>query len=147
MSRQYPERPIVGVGAVVWHHDNVLLVRRAKPPRMGSWSLPGGAQKLGETFFETARREIMEETTVDFEVSGLLDVVDSIRHDDHGRVQYHYTLVDVFGEWRNGEPTAQDDAAEAAWFALDQLDSLGMWSETIRVIHLARDKRAELKRN
>ena len=147
MSRQYPERPIVGVGAVVWRRDEVLLIRRAKPPRAGSWSLPGGAQNLGETVFEAARREIMEETTVDIQVLGLIDVVDSIRHDDDGRVQYHYTLVDVFGEWRDGEPTPQDDAAEAAWFTLDQLDALGMWSETIRVIHLAHDKRAELNRN
>jgi 8-oxo-dGTP diphosphatase len=143
MSRAYPERPIVGVGAVVWCHDKVLLIRRAKPPRVGSWSIPGGAQKVGETVFEAARREIMEETTIDIRVLGLVDVVDSIRHDENGRVQYHYTLVDVVGEWRDGEPTPLDDAAEAAWFDLDQLDTLDMWSETIRVIHLAHDKRTE----
>ncbi len=142
MSRQYPERPIVGVGAVVWRGDQVLLVRRGKPPRIGSWSLPGGAQKLGETVFETARREIREETTVDIEVLALVDVVDSIRHDEAGRVEYHYTLVDVVAEWRKGEPVALDDVDDARWFALDQLADLELWSETVRVIHLANEIRS-----
>lgn len=144
-SRQYPERPIVGVGVVVWREDKVLLVRRSKPPRQGSWSLPGGAQDLGETVFEAARREIMEETSLDIEVLGLVDVVDSIRHDDAGRVRYHYTLVDVVAEWRAGEATALDDAAAAAWFEPEALSGLGLWSETERVIALSRDLRRQLK--
>ena len=144
-SRQYPERPIVGVGVVVWREDKVLLVRRGKPPRQGSWSLPGGAQDLGETVFEAARREIMEETSLDIEVLGLVDVVDSIRHDAAGRVRYHYTLVDVVAEWRAGEATALDDAAAAAWFEPEALSGLGLWSETERVIALSRDLRRQLK--
>ena len=84
--RTYPDRPVVGVGAVVWRDDRFLLVRRGKPPNQGQWSLPGGAQQLGETVFEAARREVMEETALDVEVLGLVDVVDGIKADNEGRV-------------------------------------------------------------
>ena len=95
MSREYPERPIVGIGAVVIKNDQVLLIRRGKPPRLGGLSLPGGAQKVGETVFEGALREVTEETGVEAEVLGLIDVVDSMTRDDDGRLQFHYTLIDV----------------------------------------------------
>ena len=111
MTRQYPKRPVVGVGVVVCRDDTVLLVRRANAPGKGNWSLPGGAQELGETVFEAARREVLEETSVIVDVLGLVDVVDSIRSDSAGRIEYHYTLVDVVAEWRSGEATPLDDAA------------------------------------
>lgn len=133
-SRLYPARPIVGVGAIVWRNDKVLLIRRAKPPRLGAWSLPGGAQKAGETIYEAACREVHEETAIGIRVLGLVDVVDSIRHDEYGRVKYHYTLVDVYAEWQDGEPKADGDASEASWFSMDAIPPLGMWSETVRVI-------------
>ncbi|MEQ9361916.1 MAG: NUDIX domain-containing protein, partial [Rhodospirillales bacterium] len=95
MSREYPERPIVGIGAVVLKDDQVLLIRRGKPPRIGSLSLPGGAQRVGETVNEGALREVMEETGIEAEVLGLIDVVDSMTRDDDGRLQFHYTLIDV----------------------------------------------------
>ncbi len=140
--RTYPERPIVGIGAVVWRADRVLLARRARPPRKGEWSLPGGAQKVGETVFEAARREVMEETGIAIEILGLADVVDSIHRDDEGRFLYHYTLIDLVAEWRSGEAVAGGDAAEVAWFGLEDLADLGLWSETLRVIRLAREKLA-----
>jgi ADP-ribose pyrophosphatase YjhB (NUDIX family) len=142
MSRKYPERPVVGVGVVVLGAAGVLMIRRGKPPREGQWSLPGGAQKLGETAFEAAKREAREETGLDVEVLGLIDVVDSIRRDDDGRVQYHYTLVDVLAVVANGQParpTAGGDAADAAWFGFDELPGLGLWSETDRIIKLGRE--------
>lgn len=141
-SRTYPERPIVGIGAVVWRADRVLLARRARPPRKGEWSLPGGAQKVGETVFEAARREVMEETGIAIEILGLAEVVDSIQRDDQGRILYHYTLIDLVAEWRSGEAVAGGDAAEVAWFGLEDLADLGLWSETLRVIRLAREKLA-----
>ena len=96
MTREFPDRPIAGVGVVVLGAKGVLLVKRAKPPRQGQWSLPGGAQKLGETVFEAARRETLEETGLEIEVLGLIDVVDSIASDDGGgEIRYHYTLIDV----------------------------------------------------
>jgi 8-oxo-dGTP diphosphatase len=110
------------------------LVRRAKAPRMGAWSLPGGAQKAGETVFDAACREVREETSLTIRVLGLVDVVDSIRHDDQGRVQFHYTLVDVHAEWEAGEPRADTDVSEAAWYSREAIPALGMWAETVRVI-------------
>jgi len=102
MSREYPEWPVVGVGVVVLGAEGVLMIRRGNPPRQGQWSLPGGAQKLGETVFDTARRETREETGLDIDVLGLVDVVDSIQADDDGKVRYHFTLVDVFAVVRQG---------------------------------------------
>ena len=140
-SREYPDRPVVGVGVVVWREDRFLLVRRGKPPNQGQWSLPGGAQHLGETVFEAARREIMEETTLDVEILGLVDVVDGIKKDDQGRVQFHYTLVDVVAQSKYGEAVAGDDAAALGWYRLADLADLGLWSETERIIRESVHKR------
>lgn len=137
MSREYPERPIVGIGAVVLKDDQVLLIRRGKPPRAGSLSLPGGAQRVGETVNEGALREVMEETGVEAVVLGLIDVVDSMTKDDAGRLQYHYTLVDVVCRWIAGEPSASGDAADALWVPLADIPDLPLWSETRRIIELA----------
>ena len=139
MKRDYPTRPIVGVGVVVLRGDRVLLVRRGTPPGLGEWSLPGGAQQLGETVYEAARREVLEETGLEVEVLGMVDVVDSIQRDAAGRPEYHYTLVDIFAESLEGEPEARDDAAEVTWAALDALAPLKLWSETERVIRLAQE--------
>ena len=144
MSREYPERPVIGVGAVVLGPGGVLLVRRGKPPREGQWSLPGGAQKLGESVFETARREILEETGLTIDVLGLVDVVDSIHHDDDGKVQYHYTLVDVLAVPEDGDPRPGSDAKAVAWMPLGDIPGLGLWSETERVINLAVEMYAAL---
>ena len=145
-SRQYPERPIVGVGVVVWRGDNVLLARRGKPPRAGDWSLPGGAQKVGETVQEAARREVLEETGLDITVLGLIDVVDSITRDSgDSRIRFHYTLVDLVAESAEGEAVAQDDAAAVGWFHKGEIEGLGLWSETVRIIHLADEKRADYR--
>ncbi len=141
MSRAYPERPLVGVGAVVWRGDHVLLIVRGKAPRAGQWSLPGGAQKLGETIEEAARREVREETGLELERVELITVVDLIERDDARRVRYHYTLVDVSAEAAPGEPLAGSDASETRWFAVDELRALGLWSETLRIIELAASRR------
>jgi ADP-ribose pyrophosphatase YjhB (NUDIX family) len=140
-SREYPDRPVVGVGVVVWRDDRFLLVRRGKAPNQGQWSLPGGAQHLGETVFEAARREILEETALDVEILGLIDVVDGIKTDDQGRVQFHYTLVDVVAESGSGEAVAGDDAESVCWYRLTDLADLGLWSETERIIRESVHKR------
>ena len=137
MDRSYPERPFVGVGVVVFRGADVLLIQRGKPPRLGQWSLPGGMQEVGETVQEAGIREVMEETAVAVRLGGLVDVLDTIRRDDDGRVQIHYTLVDFWGEWHGGEPTPGSDAIGAAWVPLDNVDGLGMWSETVRIIRQA----------
>ncbi len=141
-QRRYPDRPFVGVGVVLWRDHQVLLIKRGKPPREGSWSLPGGVQQLGETVFEAARREVREETGLEVEVIDMVAVVDSIQRDDQGGVRDHYTLVDVLAEWRAGEARAQDDAADAVWATLDELERFDLWDETVRVIGLAAQRRA-----
>ena len=133
---EYPNRPLVGVGVVVIKDRRVLLIRRGKSPRAGAWSLPGGRQRLGETVREAARRELREETGVEAEVTELLDVVDSITHDDAGAIVYHYTLVDFLAEWRAGEARAGGDAAEAIWVGVEDLAPFELWDETLRLIRL-----------
>ncbi len=142
--RRYPERPIVGVGMIVWRVDRVLLVRRGKPPRAGQWSLPGGAQKLGETVREAGLREVREETGLAVEITSVLEVIDSISRDDADRVEYHYTLVDMAAEWRGGDAVAGGDAAEVAWFRLDEVRAMDLWSETIRLIERSAALRSDL---
>lgn len=141
MTREYPQHPVIGVGTVVWDGDRVLLVRRGRPPRQGQWSLPGGAQQLGETVAEAARREIREETGLEVELGEIVATVDLIERDDRGRVRYHYTLIDFTAEAASSALVPGDDAADARWFTLDQLPALGLWSETLRIIGLARERR------
>lgn len=132
--RDYPKRPFVGVGIVVFRGDEVLLVERGKAPIRHAWSIPGGAQELDETVREAAHRELMEETGLEVDLLGLIDVVDSITRDDDGRVQFHYTLVDFAAEWRAGEARAGDDVAGVRWVKFVELDGLGLWTETLRII-------------
>lgn len=143
MSRLYPQQPLVGVGAVIWRDDRVLLIRRGKPPRQDEWSLPGGRQELGETVAEAARREVVEETGLEVVVRDVIGVVDLIERDEDGRVRFHYTLIDVLAEWHTGEAQAGDDAAEVTWAALDELPRYRLWSETERIIRLSAERRRE----
>lgn len=137
MSREYPDRPMVGVGVVVWRGPELLLIQRGKPPRAGSWSLPGGKQELGETVRETASREVREETGVEISVTRLIDVVDTITRDDDGRVRMQYTLVDFAAEWQAGEAVAGSDAAGVRWIHPNDLGPLKLWTETLRIIEMS----------
>lgn len=137
MSREYPERPIVGIGAVVWRGERVLLIRRGKPPRLGQWSLPGGALRLGETLADGIAREVLEETGLTLARVELLTTVDLIERDDAGAVRFHYTLVDFTAEAAEGEPIPGDDASAVGWFTVAEVRELGLWSETVRIIELA----------
>ncbi len=145
MSRRYPHHPRVGVGVVVWHGEKVLLIKRGKPPRAGQWSLPGGAQELGETLADAALREIGEETGLEIALGDIVAAIDLIDRDDDQRVRHHYTLVDFTAEAITQDARPGDDAVDARWFERDQLDSLGLWSETRRVIDIARTRREKPK--
>ncbi|MFQ5954138.1 MAG: NUDIX hydrolase [Kiloniellales bacterium] len=146
MSREYPEHPLCGVGVVVWRGDRLLLIRRARPPREGQWSLPGGLQELGETVFETAEREVREETGLSVAATELIDVVDLIERDGGGRVRRHYTLIDVTAEWRAGEVSPSDEVAEAQWFTLDAIPAPQLWQETVRIVRLSAERRSRRRR-
>ena len=140
IDRRYPTRPIVGVGTVVMDSDMVLMIKRGKPPRQGSWSLPGGAQELGETIREAARREVREETGLEIGIFGLIDVVDSVRSDADDKIEYHYTLIDLAGYSVGGTLMAGGDAQDCRWFTRTEINAMDIWSETKRIISLAGDK-------
>ena len=125
-GRRYPERPIVGVLAVVLRGDRVLVVRRANPPMPGRWGFPGGVLELGETVAQGAMRELLEETAVKAEAAGPLTVIDTIDRDDEGRIRYHYTLVAVVGTWQSGEGVPGDDADEVAWLTRAEIVTGGL---------------------
>ncbi|MFM7691771.1 MAG: NUDIX hydrolase, partial [Alphaproteobacteria bacterium] len=113
--REYPDRPWVGIGCIVFREEAVLLVRRGKPPRIGQWSLPGGAQHVGERAEEAARRELREEASIEVGQMALAYVFDAINQDQDGRALYHYTIIDFAAHWLEGEARAGDDVSEVAW--------------------------------
>ena len=125
-GRRYPDRPIVGVLAVVLRGDRVLVVRRTNPPMPGRWGFPGGVLELGETVAQGAMRELLEETAVKAEAAGPLTVIDTIDRDDEGRVRYHFTLVAVVGTWQSGEGVPGDDADEVAWLTRAEIVTGGL---------------------
>lgn len=125
--------PTPAVGVVCLRGDEVLLIRRGKPPRMGQWSLPGGRIEPGERATDAALRELMEETGVTARITSLLDVVDGI----FPEADRHYVLIDYAAEWLSGEPVAGDDALEARFIPLAEAEALIDWSETRRMIALA----------
>ncbi len=132
--RTYPTRPWVGIGIVVHKDDKILLIKRAKAPNMGQWSLPGGAQNIGETVFEGAIREVLEETGIATQDHRFLDVVDSIHKDTQGKIEFHYTLIEISCLYKHGTLCAQDDASDARWVSKDQLAEYNLWHETQRII-------------
>ena len=117
---RYPERPLVGVGALVLRGDRILLIKRAAPPSRGLWSIPGGHVELGESVLETAVRELKEEAGLDGRALGVVNVDEVIKKDDYGRVVYHYVLVTVLVDAPQGEPRPGGDALDAAFFGLEE---------------------------
>ena len=132
-------RPTAGV--VCLRGREVLLIKRGNPPRQGQWSLPGGRIEWGETTETAALRELKEETGVDAELTGLIDVVDGIMTSrETGDVTRHYIMVDYAARWTGGEVVAGDDAADARFFDLDEALAVVEWEETRRVIREAFDR-------
>ena len=136
-KREYPDRPYVGVGVIVFRDQQVLLIKRNKEPNKGQWSIPGGKQIIGETVADAAKRELLEETGVKVDQLLLVDVVDSIIPGVEGKIKYHYTLVDYMGQWLSGEPRPGDDAREVRWVFLNEIDSFALLEKTINIIHKA----------
>ncbi|MBX2830817.1 MAG: NUDIX hydrolase [Rhodospirillales bacterium] len=137
-ERSFLPRPIIGVGAVVWHQDRVLLIKRGKEPNIGSWSLPGGAQELGETVRDAVCREVMEETGVKISSPILIDTVDLISSNKDGKVEYHYTLIDFVAVALNPDVRLGGDAADAKWVKISDVTSYKLWNKTVEMIAKSR---------
>jgi len=134
MRRDYPDRPIVGVGAVVVQNGLALVVRRATEPLKGEWSIPGGMLELGEKLRDGIAREVLEETGLIVEVGEVLDVFDSIFPDAEGKTQYHYVLIDFVCHPTAGTLQASSDVSDAKWVSAEEAAQLGMKSATVGVI-------------
>jgi len=135
MSRRYPSRPVVGVGAIITRGNEVLLVRRGREPQKGIWSVPGGVLQVGETLEEGVRREVREEAGLDVRVVERVEVLERILHDAAGKLEYHYILIDYLCEPTGGTLQAADDAAEAAWVDRSDFDDYEITPGTIEVIN------------
>lgn len=137
--RDYPDRPIVGVGAVIIHDDRVVLVKRGSPPLQGEWSLPGGVVELGETLRAAAEREAREETGLMVKAGEVLEVLDRIIPGERGAPQYHYVLIDFLCTVEGGELVAGGDAADACWATPEELAKFKLESPALAVIRKALD--------
>jgi len=135
--RSYPERPVIGVGAIVLDGDRVLLIKRAHEPLKGQWSLPGGGVEVGETLEQATAREVREETGLDVEVGPIVDVIDRIARDQGGRVEHHFVLVDFVCRRSGGTLCCASDADAAEWVAVDALARYGVAEVTVAVIRKA----------
>ena len=127
----------MGVGVVIFKGEEVLLIKRGKEPRKGEWSLPGGAQELGETTADTAHREVMEETGLTIRLGEIVDVVNVVQENAVGRIAYHYVIIDYVAEFLEGTAVAMDDAVDVKWVGYTKILTLGLWSETTRIIQKA----------
>jgi len=141
-TREYPDRPIVGVGAVIVDQGRVLLVKRGSPPLLGEWSLPGGVVELGETLRAAAEREAREETGLTVEAGEVLEVVDRIVPGKNGTPQYHYVLIDFLCMVKGGELRAGGDAADAQWARENALGKFKLEQLAVEVVTKAFEKSA-----
>ena len=136
-KREYPDRPIVGVGAVIIDHGRVLLVKRGSPPLLGEWSLPGGVVELGETLRAAAEREALEETGLIVKAGEVLEVLDRIIPGKDAAPQYHYVLIDFLCVVKGGNLRAGGDAADVAWTSESELRKFKLEKPVLEVIRKA----------
>lgn len=136
MKREYPDAPLVGVGSIIVEGARVVLVKRGHAPLLGEWSIPGGVLEIGETVREAAQREALEETSLTVEPLELLGIFDRVVRDEHGRVKYHYVLIDFLCRRVAGELCAAGDAAECRWFTPEEIARLPLPADTAEVIRM-----------
>ncbi|MCE5335633.1 MAG: NUDIX hydrolase [Desulfobacteraceae bacterium] len=137
MNRRYPERPYLGVGALIFRKNRVLLIRRGSPPALGKWSIPGGLVELGESLDKAIRREVLEEVGLEVKVVDLVAALDRVILDETGRIEYHYVLLDFLCEAPEGIPLAATDAEECAFVPLEELAGFEMTRGTEEIIRKA----------
>jgi 8-oxo-dGTP diphosphatase len=137
LSREYPERPFIGVGGVVISGNRVLLIQRGNPPLEGQWSIPGGMLELGETLIEGVRRELAEETGLDVRVLNLIEVFERLDLDQSGKPKYHFVVLDYLCEASNEAATAGSDVVNVAWVDQADLERYSLTPTATRVISKA----------
>jgi 8-oxo-dGTP diphosphatase len=133
-GNRYPDRPRVAVGAVVFKDDRILLVQRGQPPAEGYWAIPGGSVEIGENLQQAAQREILEETGVSIHAREPVFTFDIIEKDADGRVRFHYVVVDVMAEYREGTLRPGGDAADARWVSSGELSRLKVSPATLDLL-------------
>lgn len=134
MKRDYPDQPLIGVGAVIVADNRVVVVRRGHEPLKGEWSVPGGALEIGETMRAGAAREALEETGLVVEAGEVLEVLDRIVRDVQGRVQFHYVLVDFLCRPVSGELRAGGDAEDVRWLTESELEKFAIADSAAAVL-------------
>ncbi len=150
MKREYPERPIVAVGGIIFHEDTVLLVKRNREPAMGQWSLPGGAVELGESLEEALKREIHEEVSIKIGIGGLVTLIERVVHDQKRKVRFHYVIADYWGWKVSGQPHPASDISDARFVTLKEARKLGIHrkvEETIVMAMKMRDEKTQVERD
>jgi 8-oxo-dGTP diphosphatase len=135
--REYPERPVVGVGGVVIQDGRALLIKRGHPPLQGEWSIPGGTLELGESLLEGVGRELSEETGIRVRVVDLIEVFERVFRDEEGKVRYHFVILDYLCEARSGSARAGGDVVEVAWASEGELEHYWLAPSATRVIRRA----------
>jgi ADP-ribose pyrophosphatase YjhB (NUDIX family) len=142
-SREFPERPVVGVGGVIIDEGRALLIRRGSEPLRGEWSIPGGTLELGESLESGVTRELLEETGLETRILGLIEVFDRIFSADgkiaakDARPKYHYVIVDYLCERIAGEPLAGSDVTHVVFAREDELPQYGLTETALRILHKA----------
>ena len=136
-SRRYPARPLLGVGAVVFHEGRLLLIQRGQEPLQGWWTLPGGLVETGERLETAVRREALEETGLRVAPVGIAAVFERIMPDPEGRTEFHYVIVDYLCDLEGGDMRAASDVAAAGWFGPDEIKALKIAPGTPGVIEKA----------
>ena len=143
MRREYPSQPVVGIGAVIVQDEKILLIKRGSEPGRGKWSIPGGVVELGETLEKAVVREVKEETNLDVEVVRLIDAVDNILGDSHGKLRFHFVILDYLTKLKGGTLQPSSDVLDTKWVRMDEAEDYDL-TKTFRAF-LRRNK-AELKK-
>jgi 8-oxo-dGTP diphosphatase len=141
IRRRYPKHPLLGVGALIFRRDSILLVERGRDPLKGYWSLPGGLVEPGEQLADAVKREILEETGLSITPVKIFEIFERIMRDASGRVEYHYVLVDYVCKVVKGELRAGDDVSRAQWVRPGALGKFQLTEGTLEVINRALDER------
>jgi len=126
VKRLYPDQPIVGVGAVIIKDGKIALIKRGNEPARGKWTIPGGLVELGESPEKAVVREAKEETGLDVENPGLVDVVSNVDLDENGKVKYHYVIIDYLVHVTAGDAEAGSDAVELRWIQFDEVEKFDL---------------------